>query len=86
MRRTWTDEDKTKRVVKAFVEAEDENDKEHTGLLMLLFGYEAKIGKAEFVSAMTVSQKWFWNTREISNKMKPFNNDLWLKDYEENQE
>ena len=44
----YTDQAKTKRVIKAFVNAEDEHDKEHLGFIMSMFGYESKIKKFEF--------------------------------------
>lgn len=83
MKRMWTDEAKTKRVIKAFIDAEDEKDKDHIGVLMRMFGYESKIKKAEFEKALHGKDKWFFKSKEISAQMKPFNNDLWLSDWEE---
>lgn len=83
MKRMWTDEAKAKRVANAFINAEDEADKDHLGLLMSVFGYESKIKKAEFDKQFSGKFKWIYKTREICAQMKPFNNDLWLNDYED---
>jgi len=50
---------------------------------MRMFGYESKIKKAEFDKALCGKDKWFFKTKEICAQMKPFNNDLWLSDWEE---
>jgi len=79
----YTDEAKTKRVIHAFVNADDEHDKEHMGFIMGMFGYESKIKKFEFEKIMTGKFKWFFKSKEICTQMKAFNNDLWLNDWEE---
>ena len=83
MKRQYTDEDFSKRVVNAFINSEEEDDKAKTGFIMSLFGYESKIKKEPFEKSMQNKNKWFFVSKDICNKMKPFNNELWLKDWEE---
>ena len=47
-----------------------------------MFGCESKIKKHEFIISMTGKQKWFFKASDIRAHMKPFNNELWLNEWE----
>ncbi len=78
----YPDEAKTKRVVTAFIRSEDDKTPEMEGFLWSMFGCESKIKKHEFIVSMTGKQKWFFKASDIRAHMKPFNNELWLNEWE----
>lgn len=65
MRRQYANEQTAKNVIKAFIESEDEKDKDHLGFMMKLFGYESIIKREEFLRDMTNKFKWFFTSKGI---------------------
>jgi len=83
MKRFFADEEKTKRVVNAFVNIDDDGEKQ--GFIDTMFGCESTVKRHEFIMTMNGKMKWFFKSKEIRDRMKPFTNELWLNDWEKNQ-
>ena len=47
-----------------------------------MFGCESTVKRTEFIHTMNGKMKWFFKSKEIRDKMKPFTNELWLGDWE----
>ena len=53
--------------------SEEEADPKLSGFIQLVFGYESKLTKAEFIQKlMTKDCKWIFSGKEIRLRMEPF--------------
>ena len=71
--RTYPDEKFTKKVLKAYIKAED--DEKIPGFLSLIFKAEESIKKSEFETEMAGNVNWFYQAKDIRDKMSPFCHD-----------
>ena len=63
--------------------SEEEKDKQYMGVVFRLYGYESKLKRAEFLTKMSTTYKWVYSSNGIKDVIKPFNNEIWLQNWEE---
>jgi len=71
--RSYPDEKFTKKVLKAYIKADD--DPNIPGFLSLIFGAEESVKKTDFSSEMAGKMNWFYDAKTIRSKMSPFCHD-----------